>query len=54
MLTVDLKLGDLTLKTFTTESQFGSALDIGMEKLLIESYFPADETTKTFFLQKDN
>ncbi len=54
MLTVDFKLGDLTLKTFTTVSQFGSALDIGMEELLIESYFPADETTKSFFLQKHN
>lgn len=54
MLTVDFKLGDLTLKTFTTVSQFGSALDIGMEELLIESYFPADEATKAFFLQKDN
>lgn len=54
MLTVNFKLGDLTLKTFTTVSQFGSALDIGMEELLIESYFPADETTKKIFLQKDN
>lgn len=54
MLTVDFKLGDLTLKTFTTVSQFGSALDIGMEELLIESYFPADESTREFFLLKDN
>ncbi len=54
MLTVDFKLGDLTLKTFTTVSQFGSALDIGMEELLIESYFPADDATKQFFLRKDN
>jgi hypothetical protein len=35
---------------FTTLSQFGTALDIGMEELLIESYFPADETTRRFFL----
>ena len=54
MLTVDFKMGDLTLSTFTTVSQFGSALDIGMEELLIESYFPADEHTRKFFLAKDN
>ncbi len=54
MLTVDFKLGDLTLSTFTTLSQFGSALDIGMEELLIESYFPADEKTKAFFTARNN
>jgi hypothetical protein len=36
---------------FTTLSQFGSALDIGMEELLIESYFPANETSREFFKQ---
>jgi transcriptional regulator with XRE-family HTH domain len=54
MLTLDFKMGDLTLSTFTTLSQFGTALDIGMEELLIESYFPADETTRRFFLQAQN
>ncbi len=54
MLTVDFKFGDLTLSTFTTLSQFGSALDIGMEELLIESYFPADDQTKAFFTARNN
>ena len=54
MLTVDFKMGNLTLSTFTTLSQFGSALDIGMEELLIESYFPADEETRHFFTQATN
>lgn len=54
MLTVDFKMGDLTLSMFTTLSQFGSALDIGMEELLIESYFPADETCRQFFMQSVN
>ncbi|NKB32150.1 MAG: helix-turn-helix domain-containing protein [Pseudomonadales bacterium] len=49
MLTVDFKVGDLTLSMFTTLSQFGSALDIGMEELLIESYFPANEDSQQFF-----
>jgi transcriptional regulator with XRE-family HTH domain len=49
MLTVDFIVGDLTLSMFTTISQFGSALDIGMEDLLIESYFPANEQSRKFF-----
>jgi len=51
MLTVDFKMGELALSMFTTLSQFGTALDIGMEELLIESYFPADDATRAFFLQ---
>lgn len=54
MLTVDFKLGDVTLSVFSTLSQFGSALDIGVEEILIESYFPADETSRQFFLHTDN
>lgn len=49
MLTVDFKMGEETLSLFSTLSQFGTALDIGMEELLIESYFPANEFTKQFF-----
>ncbi|MDP6095902.1 MAG: helix-turn-helix transcriptional regulator [Gammaproteobacteria bacterium] len=49
MLTVDFIMGDLTLSLFSTLSQFGTALDVGMEGLLIESYFPADESTREFF-----
>lgn len=51
MLTVDFVLGDLRLSMFTTLSQFGSALDIGMEELMIESYFPADDDSRSFFEQ---
>ena len=49
VLTIDIKLGDLQLSLFTTVSQFGTALDIGMEEILIESYFPADDQTREFF-----
>ncbi len=52
MLTVDFKVGDLVLSTFSTISQFGTALDTGMEELLIESYFPADDTCREFFLRQ--
>jgi len=51
MLTVDFNLGGRSLKMFSTLSQFGTALDAGMEELLIESYFPADEQSKQFFAQ---
>ncbi len=51
MLTVDFTLGGQSLKMFTTLSQFGTALDAGMEELLVESYFPADEQCKAFFEQ---
>jgi len=50
----DLKMDNQHSDSFTTLSQFGTALDIGMEELLIESYFPADETTRRFFLQAQN
>ena len=49
MLTVDFKIGEQTLSLFSTLSQFGTALDIGMQELLIESYFPANDFSKKFF-----
>lgn len=51
MLTVDFVLGDTVLRTFSTLSQFGTALDIGMEEIMIESYFPADIASREFFNQ---
>ena len=51
MLTIDFKLSGQSLKMFSTLSQFGTALDAGMEELLVESYFPADEQCKAFFHQ---
>ncbi len=54
ILTVDFKMGDVTLSMFSTLSQFGSALDIGAEEILIESYFPADETCRQFFAHAAN
>lgn len=53
MLTVDFRLGEQVLSMFTTLSQFGTALDIGIEELMIESYFPADAASREFFAQID-
>lgn len=49
MLTVDFNLGGEVLSSFSTLSQFGTALDIGMEELMIESYFPANSKSEAFF-----
>ena len=49
MLTVDIQLGDQLLKMFSTLSQFGTALDVGTEEILIESYFPLDAESTAFF-----
>ncbi|MEX0963506.1 MAG: helix-turn-helix transcriptional regulator [Pseudohongiellaceae bacterium] len=51
MLTVNITMAGQSMKMFSTLSQFGTALDAGMEELLIESYFPADEQCKRFFQQ---
>lgn len=49
MQTIDFSLDGITLSLFTTPSQFGTALDTGMEELLIESYFPANKFSEQFF-----
>ena len=49
MLTVEIAVADYRLSLFSTLSQFGTALDIGMEELLIESYFPTDSVSREFF-----
>lgn len=49
VLTVNIRTQHQTLKMFSTLSQFGTALDVGTEEILIENYFPADEDTREFF-----
>lgn len=49
MLTIDFFMDGLTLSMFSTISQFGTALDTGMEELLIESYFPANDECRELF-----
>ncbi len=44
-----LRLGGLRLKLFSTLASFGTAIDVTMQELVIEQYFPADESTKIFF-----
>ncbi len=51
MVTVTVNMGGQRLKLFSTLSQFGTALDVGMSELLIENYFPADDSTREWFQQ---
>lgn len=49
MLTSELNVHGQSLNVFSTLSSFGTALDAGLQELMIESYFPADEATRQFF-----
>ncbi|TDT37702.1 DNA-binding XRE family transcriptional regulator [Halospina denitrificans] len=51
MITADLLVFGQQLRIFSTLSRFGTALDVNMADLLIEYYFPADETTRQFLQQ---
>ncbi len=53
MLTVVFKVLDFIKRRFSTLSQFGTALDTGMEELVIESYCPADNASREFFEQSE-
>lgn len=54
VLTIDFKMGELTLSMFTAITQFGTALDIGVEEILIEHYFPANAECEAFFSAAGN
>ncbi len=49
MLTSHLQIHGQSLNVFSTLSSFGTALDAGLQELMIESYFPADEQTRLYF-----
>lgn len=43
-------LGEHTLKVFSMVSTFGTALDVTAEELRVETFFPADDFSRNFFL----
>lgn len=45
--TIDYRTKNCKLKLFSTLTTFGTAQDIGLQELRIESFFPADEATRT-------
>ncbi|TQV72157.1 helix-turn-helix transcriptional regulator [Aliikangiella marina] len=50
MVDVILEINNQTLRFFSTLASFGTPIDITMQELTIESYFPSDEATKAFFV----
>jgi len=54
MIHIALQFGDIELKMFSTLASFGTPIDITMQELIIEQYFPVDEPTKAFFEQLSN
>ena len=49
MIPLILNIGTQRLKLFSSLASFGTAIDVTMQELTIEQYFPADETTRLFF-----
>lgn len=47
---VDVDINGTELSLFSTISTFGTALDVTLQDLRVEHYFPGDEQTKTFLL----
>ena len=45
-LTINYKWNNSTLRLFSTLTTFASAQDVALQELRIESFFPADETTR--------
>ena len=45
-LTISYKWNNSTLRLFSTLTTFGSAQDVALQELRIESFFPADEATR--------
>ena len=50
MLTVDIEKDDIELSFFSTIATLGTPLDITLQEMRIESYFPANDTTRKFFM----
>ncbi|WP_300522670.1 helix-turn-helix transcriptional regulator [Alcanivorax sp.] len=49
MLALDIHLAGQRLRSFSTLASFGTALDVVMEELCIEHFFPADDATRHWF-----
>jgi transcriptional regulator with XRE-family HTH domain len=49
--TLNYRWNNKTLRLFSTLTTFGTPLDVALQELRIESFFPADETTRAFFAE---
>ncbi len=49
VMSLNLKIHNTELKMFSMISSFGTALDVTASELKVETFFPADDATKSFF-----
>ena len=49
-LTINYKYKNRTLRLFSTITTFGTPQDVALQELRIESFFPADEPTRSFLI----
>ena len=49
VLPLELRQGELCLKLFSVFSNFGTPVDVTTEELRIESFYPSDEISRSFF-----
>ncbi|MEU1389593.1 MULTISPECIES: helix-turn-helix transcriptional regulator [unclassified Nonomuraea] len=45
------RFGDVELRLFSTTTTFGTPMDITLEEISIESYYPADAETAAYFMK---
>ncbi len=50
MLTLDVEKDGIALKFFSTVATLGTPMDVTLQEIRIENYFPADAATRNFFL----
>ncbi len=50
VVTLDIEKDGLELSFFTTIATLGTPLDVALQETRIESYFPADDATRQFFM----
>ena len=48
MLSLELRIGDTSLRLFTTFTTFGTPQDVSLQELRIDMSFPADDATRHF------
>jgi len=49
MVPLHLEIGELNLTMFSTIATFGTPVDVTMQELRLENYFPADDESKAYF-----
>lgn len=54
IINLTISLGTHTLSLFSTLATFGTPVDITVQELVIEQYFPADAATESFFESLQN